>query len=197
MASLKETAEVSWRQVFPNPGDDTAITVDEFIVTAKGEYAWMMQLNYWAEKQRDGEAVIPSHVLSEKVMDVVNNEIDISSLNIFRSLSADIWLQNIGGLDCKCRYMKSDVNMSQLLCDDDSKPDNFRTYLTIGNKIKFPNGTHSKSLPIIYANSGDEIDDDIEIDDGIASLIRAKLIEMYSGKTGKEDLKNDTSSSTE
>lgn len=84
--------------------------------------------------------------------------------------------------------------MSQLLCGDDSKPDEARTYYPLGKQIVFPLGVHKNPLPIIYANRGDELDDDIEIDDGIAAIVRTRLIDIYGGKTGTEDVTNNTNS---
>lgn len=194
MASLKETAELAWRQLNPNPGDETSLEVEEFIATAKSEYAWQMQLEYWNQKQREGEAVMPSHLLTEVELPVKDNKMDISKLNIFRNFFADIWLVNVGGIGCDCLYIKSDPNMSQLLCGDDSKPDEARTYYPLGKAIVFPNGVHKNPLPIIYANRGDELDDDIEIDDGIAAIVRTRLIDIYGGKTGQEDVTNNTNS---
>lgn len=194
MASLKETAELAWRQLFPNPGDETALEVEEFIATAKSEYAYQMQLEYWAQKQREGEAVMPSHLITEVELPVKENRMDISKLNIFRNFFADVWLVNVGGIGCGCLYIKSDANMSQLLCGDDSKPDEARTYYPQGKEIIFPRGVHKNPLPIIYANRGDELDDDIEIDDGIAAIVRTRLIDIYGGKTGTEDVTNNTNS---
>lgn len=190
--TLFSIAEVAYRQVFQNPGDETPITLQEFIETAKGEYAFQMLLWYWNEKQREGEAVIPSHLLTEKEMEVKNDAIDISSLNIFRNLPNDLWLQKIGDFDCKCQYMKSDVNLTQLLCDDDSAGDDVRPFLVVGKKIKFPKGTHASKLMVLYANSGDEIDGDIEVEDSIGGIVRTRLVEIYLGKSNPEDTTNNT-----
>lgn len=194
MANLRSIAELAWRQMFPNPSDETKLKKEDFIATARSEYAYQMLLFYWNEKQREGYWNIPSYLLTEVEKDIVNDEMDISDLKILFSLPQEIWLQNIGGIKCECQYVKSDVNKSQLLCDDDSLGDDVRTYYTIGKKIKFPQGVHADKLTIIYANNGNAIDDNIEVDDAVAGIVRRSLIEIYTGKTGQEDKTNNSNS---
>ena len=194
MANLRAIAELAWRQVFPNPSDETKLKKGDFIATARSEYAYQMLLFYWNEKQREGYWNIPSYLLTEVEKDIINDEMDISDLKILFSLPQEIWLQNIGGINCECKYVKSDVNKSQLLCDDDSLGDGARTYYPIGKKIKFPKGVHANKLPIIYANNGNAVDDNIEVDDAVAGIVRRSLIEIYTGKTGQEDKTNNSNS---
>lgn len=194
MANLLEIAEVSWKQLFPNPTDENAISKEEFIATAKTEYATQMWIQAKNEKNSEGYFNIPSYLLTEAELEVKNNEMDISSLKILRGLPEEMWLQNIGGIVCDCSYVKSNINLAQLMCDDDSLGDNFRTYYVVGNKIKFPKGTHSTKLPIIYANNGERVDNNIEIDDAIGGIVRRMLIEIYGGKIGKEDTSNNSRS---
>ena len=170
--------------------------MDEFIVTAKGEYAYQMLLLYWKEKREEGFFNIPSNLLSTTKLDVVNNKADISELGIFRGFPSDIWLQNVGGLGCSCKYVKTDVNKAQLLCEDDSLPDEARTFLPLANEILFPKGVHENPITIIYANMGENVDGDIEIDDAIAAIVRTRLNEIYLGKIPKEDVTNNSSSDT-
>lgn len=191
---LKSIAEVSWRQLFPNPSDEAAVTVEEFIETAKAEYAYQMLLLYWKEKREQGSFNIPSNLLSTIELKVVNNVADISQLGVFRGLPNDLWLQNIGGIGSKCKYIKSNVNHAQILEDDDSLPDNYRTYYAVGNTIVFPQGVHDNPVPITYANMGENIDGEIEIDDTIAAIVRSRLNDIYLGKVGKEDVTNDSNS---
>ncbi len=190
--SLNEIAELSFRQVFPNPGDETRIKKEEFISTARSIYAFEMWKMQMAEKALEGWFNIPSYLMTEETLDVVNNEIDISKLKILRSLTGDVWLQNIGGLTCECEYVRSTVNHTMLLCDDDSLPE--RTYIVVGNKIKFPKGVHTDKLPIIYANNGSKVDENIEIDDAVAGIVRVRLVELYLGKTGVDDRTNNSNS---
>ena len=86
------------------------------------------------------------------------------------------------------------MNLSKILCDDDSLPDDAFTFYPQGKKIIFPKGTHTTPLSIVYANNGEEIDDTIEVDDAIGGIVRRSLIEIYGGKIGKEDTQNDSDS---
>lgn len=193
MASLNEIAELSWNIVFPKPSDDVSITREEFITTAKTQYALQMWVMAKNEKNQEGVFNVPSNILAQSdPLPVVNNEIDISGLNILKGLPAEIWLQNIGGLTCDCQYIKSNVNLSQLLCDDDSLPPESKTYLVIGEKIKFPQGTHANKLPIIYAIDGSNMEGDFPVDDVVGAIIQQKLLEIYApGRMGLEDKQND------
>lgn len=194
MANLLEIAQVAFDQLYPNAGDETALDVEHFISTAKVEYSYQMLLMYWRLINDEGFFEFPSYLLSEKEMDVIDNKIDISSLKIFRSLPSDLSIQNVGGIDCSCDYVKSTVNLSQLLCDDDSLDDASRTYYLLNNSIVFPKGTHKKTLPVIYANMGENINGVIEVEDSIAAIVRTRLIDIFGNKIGSEDTTNNTNS---
>lgn len=196
MANLLSIAELAWRQLFPNPGDENAVSREEFIATAKTEYAYQLWLKIKQDKVQYGESEVPSYLLSQVDLPIVDNAMDISELKILRSIDQELWLQDIGGFNCKCTYIKSTQSMSKVLCDDDSLPEDAKTYYPIGKKIIFPAGTHADTLSITYANSGEKIDDMIEIDDMVAGLIRRSLIEIYGGKMGQED-KTDNSNSNQ
>ena len=188
MSNLLEVADLAWSQLFPKGSVQTSTTKEEFIASAKMQFAYESLLMAWKEKAEDGYFNVPSYLLTEVDLDVVGNEIDISGLSILRSLPQSVWLVNIGGLTCTCKYVKSDVNLAQLLCDDDSMDDAVRSYLAVGQKIKFPQGTHKTPITFIYANSGENVNNNIEIDGAIASIIQDKLIARYGGKTGKENV---------
>ena len=194
MASLKSVAEQCWSQLFPRPNDEEAVDREDFVATAKNIFA----LELWKKLKEDkllyGECDIPSYLLSETKLEVKDNEMDISSLKIMRSIDQELWLQDIGGIACDCIYVKSTLNNTKILCDEDSLPDNAKTYYPIGKKIKFPLGVHDSPLSITFANSGEDIDGDIQIDDAIAGIVRVRLIEIYGGKIGTEDKENDSSS---
>lgn len=196
MADLLSIAELAWRQLFPNPNDEVKVLKGQFIADSKTEYAYQLWLKILSDKREEGNIEVPSYLLSEIELDVNENEIDVSGLKIMRSLPFEIWLQNIGGLGCQCKYVKSTVNLIQTLCDDDSLDDMAKPFYIVGKKIKFPKGTHKNKLPLIYANNGENIDGKIEVDDAIGGLVRRSLVELYAGKTGKEDKTNNSSSDT-
>lgn len=195
MANLLEIVQSVYDQV-GNDSDEAPVTREAMLVDAKAEYAFQMQLVYWAEKQREGFFEIPSHLLSEAELPVVDNEIDISSINVFNAFSTDSFIQNIGGLTCECQYIKSSVNRRQMLCGFESIDDSVKPYVPLGKKIKFPEGTHAKTLKIIYINKGEQVDDNYEIDDKVASLVRDKLQNIYLGKITQKDQTNNTNPNT-
>lgn len=191
--NLLELAELVWRQAYPNPTDETPVSLEEVVATAKYEYMSTMWRLAKEERAQEGVFNVPSNLLATATLKVVNNEMDISQIRTLRSLPDDMWLQNIGGITCTCRYVKSSLNLSQLLCDDDSLG-NARTYFAMENKIHFPQGTHKDELPIIYAKMSEDVDGDIEIADAVGSIIRQRLVEIYLGKVGPEDTTNNSSS---
>lgn len=192
MANLKEIAEVAWGQLFPNPGDEVAVDREDFVSTAKTEYAFQIWRRIVEDKREYGTADIPSYLLTEVRLPVVGDEIDLTGLNIMRSVPEEQWLQDVGGMNCDCSYVKSSVNDWKKLCDDDSLPDDAKIVYPVGKKLKFPLGTHADEIQITYANQGEDIDDVIEIDDAIGGIVRMRLIEIYGGKVGQEDKRNDS-----
>lgn len=192
MASLFSIANLSFRKCFPNPSDETSLEVEDFIESAKAIYSYQMLLFYWKQRDTEGEFTLPSNLLQESEIEVKDGKADISKLSIFNSLPNDLWLVNVGGLGCGCDYVKSDVNRAQLLCDDDSLSDNARIYIPVGKEIRFPQGVHKSPIKIIHASLGENIDEDIEIDDALAAVVREKLDEMYLGRTAPEDVTNNS-----
>lgn len=194
MSNLLEVCELAWRQLFPAGSDETKIKKEEFIASGRSEFAYQLWLKILADKREDGAVEIPSYLLVEKELEIVNNVMDISGLKIMRSIPWETWLQKIGPMDCECRYVKSTLNLSQVLCDDDSLADGDKTFYAVGKKIKFPLGVHKSPLPITYVSAGEKIEDTVEVDDAIAGLVRRTLIELYAGKIGAEDKTNNTNS---
>ena len=192
--TLNEVAELSWKQLFPSGNDESKITKEEFIASARYEYANQLWLKLMAEKREDGYFDVPSYLLTEKELEVVDGVMDISGLKIMRTIPMEVWLQNIGGISCDCKYVKTTLNLAQTLCDDDSLSDSDKPYYVVGKKIKFTKGTHKSPLPIIYANNGESIDGDIEIDAQLGAIVRRVLVDIYGGKTGAEDKKNNSRS---
>lgn len=193
MANLLEIAELAWKQLFPSATDETAITKEEFITAAKTQYPLQMWVHARNERNEEGVFNVPSNILVQsKPLPVKDNKIDISDLKIMRGLPNEVWLQNIGGLTCKCKYVKSTLNLSQIMCEtEDGLGDDVKTYYVLGNDIIFPKGTHANELTIIYANNGVENDGMYEVDDVVGALIQQQLILIYTNKIGKQDKNND------
>lgn len=192
MANLLSICEQVFLQIQPKATDESKTTVEEIIATGKSEYAYQLWMKLMAEKREDGYLEVPSYLLTETELEVVNNVMDVSDLKIMRGLPSEIWLQKIGEIDCKCKYIKTTLNLAQVLCDDDGLADTDKLYYAVGRKIKFPRGVHKTPLPIIYANSGEKVDGRIEIDDIIGGVVRRTLLEIYLGKVGPEDKTNNS-----
>lgn len=188
--NLYEIAQLSFDQIFPKAGGKAPVDLMEFQRTAINEFAYQSLLMAWKEKADEGYFDIPSYLLTEVEKEVIDNEIDISDLKYFKSLPMQVWLVNIGGVNCHCKYVKSDVNLSALLCEDDSLDDAARTYYPLGKKIVFPKGAHTSPLKIIYANIGQNIDGKLEVDEAIGSLVRERLNTLYLGKLPQADITN-------
>lgn len=189
-SSIYELAELCFGQIYPNPTAQNAVTLEEFVSSAKIEYGASMYIFSKQEKASEGGFEIPSELLIETELDVVNNEIDLSGLNVLTALTGDEWLRKVGGMECGCRYVKSSLNKELTLCDDDSIG-NARVYYVQGNKIKLPLGAHKKSLPIVYATSGSDLDPDaVQVNDYIASKVREKLTALYGQRLPEDKTQN-------
>lgn len=181
MASIQEISQLNYDAIYPNATAQTSVKVEHFIVEAKLRYCWEMFRLSKELKRADGEWEIPSSLWREADIEIKDDKADISLLNIFRSFDGDTWIGNIGGFDCDCNYIRQTVNLSQILCDSDYWG-NGKPYYVVGKTIKFPAGTHSKTLPITYASDGTDLDDDIIVDDAIGALISEYLYKKFSGK---------------
>lgn len=196
MGNLKEISEIVWKQI-GGGSDESRIELEEIEARARYEYANQMLLLAWKEKRDEGMYLVPSEILSEVKKEVKNNEIDISDLGIIRSLPMEVWLQSIGGIGCKCRYIKSTLNHSKILCAEDSLSEDDKTFYVVGNKIKFPQGAHAKELDIIYANDGEDLDtQQTYVSEAVGALVMQKLAEIYLGKIIPADTTNNSTPNT-
>lgn len=180
MAGLKEICQVAYDQIYPNAEANTAIQLEHFLVVAKTRYAHEMFIISKELKRSEGEWEIPDSLLREATLDIVDNEADISGIKIFKSLDG-LWIARLGDYGCECGYTKHSANVSHLLCDEDYHG-NSKPYTPIGNKIKFPYGTHGKTVPITYGSNGEDLDDEIYVDDIVGDRVGDYLFKRFSGK---------------
>ena len=189
MGSLQSYAELAWRQVYPNPSDETNISLVEFIETAKGEYAYGVWEQNRLENYQLGENNIPPTLLTEIEIEVKDKVADISHVKAMRSLPNNTWIQQIGEFECKgCRYLIMDLNKYKLLCDDDSRNEFEKIVIVLGKTLRFPDGTFKEDgkVDMVFANLGTELDEELEIDDALGSVIRRKLIDIYSKRSAED-----------
>lgn len=185
--TLAEIAELVHRQLFPSSSGGAPVTEVEMTRTAVSEYAYQTLLLAWKEKREEGTYTIPSFLLKESdPLPVVDNTIDISRLDYFKTLPDEVWLQDV--TDGDCHYIKSTFNNSKIL-DDEALPDDSRRYFVVGEKIKLPDGANSKTLTVVYAGSGGT-DGKKEVDEAVGAIVRSRLIEIYGGKVGVKDETN-------
>lgn len=192
MASLNEICQEVYDSVYPNASIQTSIKVEHVLVEGRVRYAYEMWLQSKISAREDGGWEVPSVLLQDATIEVKDNEADISALNIFRSFEGDMWIQSIGEFGCECSYMKQSVNISKMLCDDEYLG-NSKPYTIIGKKIKFPKGTHEKTLPIVYASNGEGLDGDMEVDDAIGALVSDYLWKRFTNRLPEDRTVNSNS----
>lgn len=193
MVSLQTLGEVVHRQIMGNNSDEVRITLEEVIEAAKIQYGTEVWTQAYLFYRDWGYYEIDTVILREVEKEVKNNEIDLTDLSIMRSIPFEMWIQSVGGVSCECQYIKSTLSLSKILCNEDSLGHD-RTWYVVGNKIKFPQGTKEKKLPIIYANDGSDLDtDETFIPDAIAGMVRQKLLEQYLGRIPPTDMSNNSS----
>jgi hypothetical protein len=193
MAGLLSISQVVYDQVFPNASVQTSVKVDHVFEEAKLRYAFEMFIQSKELARLEGGWEIPSALLRDATLTIEKNEADVSALNIFRSFEGDMWIQSIGEFGCECSYVNQSVNISKMLCDDEYLG-NSKPYTVIGKKIKFPKGSHEKTLPIIYASNGEDIDGDVEVDDSIGALVSDYLWKRFTNRLPEDRTNNSNSS---
>lgn len=192
MASLNEIVQTVYDFVFPIPRAKNAIDIEDFKAVARVEYASAM----WIYRQQmiasDGQFQMPSDLLTETELPVTNDEVDVSSLQYLSALPNDLWLQGLGGINCECEYVKTTRNLAQILCDDDSLGGGKRRFYIVGKKIKFPDGVHDKNITITYANNGNSVNDDVEVNEYVGAKVRDKLLQIYTNKIPADETNNNS-----
>lgn len=191
MGTLKEIAEIFWKQI-GGGSDESRIELDEIDARARYEYAYQMMLLAWKEKREDGSYNVPSEILSPAIIKVINKKADISDLGILRALPQEMWLQSINGVKTDCKYIKSTLNHSKILVDDDGLAESDKIFYVVGNIISFPRGAENE-VEIIYANNGEEINsNEVYISESLGALVMERLSAMYMGKIAPADTTNNS-----
>ena len=193
MADLHTIAQVAYDQVFPNADDQTSIKVQHFIEVAKTRYAQELFILSKESKRIDGKWDIPESLLRETTLKIENNEADISDLKIFQSFEGHKWVGMLGrfGND-DCKYIKQTINLANII-DSEEYCGNSKPYVIIGKKIKFPLGAHHDTESLIYASSGEDLDDSFEVDDAIGDRVGDYLFKRFSNKLPEDRTDNSNS----
>lgn len=179
MPTLNEVCELVWRKVVPNGSAQSDTKRDEIIATGQLQYASSMWIRSKELEASDGYFEIPAGLLTEKEFPVNDNMIDLTDEPVLNSLGSNGWLQDVGGVGCDCKYIKSSLNEEKILKGDDSIG-NARTFFPVGKKIMFPRGTHNSKLKVTYVNNGSGLDaDEIMIDEYVGAKVMDKLMQLY------------------
>lgn len=198
MTSIQEISELCKRQLTPK-GDEGFPHIAEVVSTAKQEYSyqlWVQNRDMW---RNEGENSIPSYLLTSTDLDIVENKADISKLSPLRSFPNHTWIQRLSpeGIDCDgCRYTIMDLNTWNLLCDDDSRTEDSKAAVPIGKQIWFPEGVFGRinKAQMFFADiSGDQIDDDVEIDEAMGALVRRGVMDIYKQRYQADETNNTNS----
>lgn len=190
MASLNSIAELVYRQINPNFGDENGNLLAEYIASANLLYATQLWKINRDDNYREGQNSLPSNLLTPVTLEIVNNEVDLTDVPAFFSMPNNSWLQSLGGFECGiCEYDIMDLNKYKLLCNDDSMV-NSKPAVIVGKKIKFPKGTYGKKDEIELIYAGSSVNSDFEIDDVIGGMIRVSLFELYSKKFMEDKTNN-------
>lgn len=194
MARIKSIAEIVYRRINPNGGDEVGNYLGEFIATAKLQYATLLWKLNREDKYRDGVNEVPSEILQTAELEVIKNEADITHLKPLRNFGGNIWLQNVGQFDCGgCKYTVMSNREYNLLCNDPSRNENDKAVVPIGNKLIFKDGLHRKdeTVNIIYAGNGSNFEDDLEIQEAVGGMLLEELLKFY-GQKAPEDKSNNS-----
>lgn len=189
MTSLKEIVQAAYEIVYPMPSDETPIKKEAFMVTAKAELAF----NYWKiskeRKNTEGYFEVDSHLMTTIDLPVVNNKLQLANLPILRSLENDRWLIQLGDFG-SCTFTKTSINQIKLYQGNDSLPDNEIVYVIIGNEIRFDREIKQKTLSLTYANEGDDINADVQIDGVLGAIVMRSLLDIYQKKNPTDTTNN-------
>jgi len=188
MVKLFSIAETVWRQIHPQPGDETSVLLAEVIASAKVEYAGVIAINAY-QLRAENEFEVPSEIIGVKKIDIQDNVADLSNLKIVRGLPNDLWFISLTGE--KCGYVKTTASGHLLSNPQDIQPKKF--VYAVGERLIFPDGTQDKNATLVYADAGTDFND-IPIPENLGMLVRQRLEQIYLGKVGREDLTNNSSS---
>lgn len=196
--TLESIVQTVYDQVYPNGADDAAVSKIVMLEAARVSYVYRVWELNRADMNATGENNIPSNLLTEGELKVVNGEADITKLGALTSLPNISWIQSIGGFECgECKYILMDTNKYKLLCDDFSRKIGDKVVIPLRNKLKFPEGTFTTDgiVPIIYANMGKGVNGKTEINEALGYQVRMGLLKEFGVKF-PEDKTNDSNGNT-
>lgn len=194
LTKLKSIAEIVYRRVNPNGGNEVGNYLGEYLATAKLRYATILWKLARENKAMGGENEIPNELLRTAELEVENNEADIKNIKAYKGFNSISWLQHVGqfGCDSGCTYTVMDFNKYRLLCSDVSRNLKDKSAVPFGNSIMFFDGLHKNDtkINIIYAGDGSDIDNEFLVDDSIGGMILDELLKFYGEKVEENKSNN-------
>lgn len=190
MAKLKSVAELAFRKVFPKRGDESSNLFAEFVATAKLFYAGeLWNLNRANKNNGDGD-IVPSNLLVENELIFENGYASYQHISPLFSLNKNSWISVLGNPSCSCdeTYYVINNNEYLLYCNDASRSK--KIAIVMQGKIKFPEGVYNEKIPITYVTTGEDLEDDIEIDDAIGRVVFMQLVDTYQKKEQTDKTNN-------
>lgn len=191
--TLQAVAELVYRQVNPNPKDESPSTLAEYIESAKLRFAYRTWERNRLNKSMGEGNVVDGALVRSYDMTVVDKKASIAEISPLRMLTDNMWIQSVGGISCGgCQYTVMDINSYKLLCDDESRnPEYDKAAVPVGSSILFPDGAHAETVELIYVNDGSDVEDDMDVDGSIGAMVQSDLFALYS-KQFKEDKSNNS-----
>lgn len=178
--SLWTIAELAWKQVYPKGKEETKNTVEEFVETAKDEYA-NVAFTTWLQLRNDSDLSLIENLLTRKKYEVKENtdgelysDLEVSVFTLPRDMGIFIVQP-----PRQRPLIKGSIGTQNLFADDPGE----RSYYRLEKKIFYPEGfaiPGTKEVMITLV-ALDFIDNELEVPDIFAKPIRDALVSKYMG----------------
>jgi hypothetical protein len=175
--SIWTIAELVWRQLNPGGKEEAKHTLEEYVETAKDEYA-DIAFSTWLQLRNDKDLSLIENLLHRQEFEVKENsegkysELDISIMDLPRDMGVfRVQPPKQGPMT------KTTLGTKDLFQGDPGE----YTYYRTGTKVFYPDGfaiPETKKVLITYVSS-DLIDDDLSVPEIFASRISNALRKAY------------------
>ena len=185
MKSIRLIAELAWRQLNPNPSEEVANLKEEYIETAKNEFAGLAWIQYMGAR-KEGDKAVFEGLLRRKVYLPQESE-----EGLFLQLDEDVIdLPNDEGIRMVAAVAKGVRPLTKaraeslnLFQDDPGE----KVFYRLQRKIFFPYGLNVQgktSVAVLMVSAGAIGEDDLLIPAHMAADIHGALINKYGPTKG-------------
>lgn len=181
MKSIRAVAELAWRQLNPQPGDEVLTLKEEMIETAKNEFAGQAWVQYVNARKEGDKAIFESMLrrkvyLPEESVEGLFVQLDETIID----LPNDEGIRLVAAVTKGARpFTKGRLESHNLFADDHGE----KTYYRLQDKIFFPDGLNvpgSKiSVSVLLVTAGALNEDDLLVPAHMASAIHDALLQKY------------------